>query len=1055
MNTFIRITCMLAVVYSAVLPLSLSRSFGLSAQVIADSDRVGWPPASDQLDIHSMADAAFEAGDYPRAVTLYRRLLQGGRAGVYLRLAESHLLASQPAAALGVLNQARRQPGVSEPELLFLRARAHVLLEQPEQAVEYVDMLLEDSRQLYAEYPEIWRGSHELRLAAGDDARARELLFMDLSAPWYARAATELERVAARGLYGEQRYGDLASWLDARFNRFPGLAEERELQLLRAEALYFLSSAGAAAAGTGASGGAGNGGSDAVSPDLRMPDPVTPDIEDVIAAYERMRSSVDEFTPQVYVRLFDLYRSRSGGGAPQVSELLEAAERDLEAHPDILGAFYERMLSERFPGGDEEAVRRVVTRLDRLGTEFQSYITPYYKALRLLRDEDPGSVDAARQAIRSYLRAGGENDPWLDLLLSELDYRQGNYSAAWQRLENITLEESGAGDPVYGEDFRRQRLEIMLYSLYAAGEYQRSAQLGAEHVDEYPRIRPITARAYGGMGNFSRAVEVLEPLFSPGSGVSPEDGLRSEYYQYLVELGRWTDIISAQQGFVPDYPGEYPASRYLYGLALIQTGNFDQAIETFATLIQEEPGAELEIYGNYYLGWASFRSSRDETALEAYERLVHRLKGDVQQGEDPAIPSAAPGTLELFVRSAYEGAWAALRMEDYERGLDLLDTLLGSAVSLSPEAPPEGRETSDIFARAVYLRAKLLMLDQRAEDAAAALIDFRDRYPRHELADEALLDYARVRASQGQVNRAVRSLYELISAYPDNSNAALAAYRIGELYYQNGRFQEAREAFNSYRDEYPRDGNIDAALYFSGRASWQSGESAAARLYWNNLVENFPDSYFRLNTMLLLAELYAEQGRESAAAGLYDMIASQYPRQAGNLGLEERKRALTRSAPADDSWSVLESDPSLTGQTARDRVLELGKTLIIDQAGISQHSQELEPYLEALSSNGDARPRERSRALYLLGRGALQRAEYSRAAEYFIDAALSNSSDRQRAPEYLYFALESYSRQGADQEALAIYQQMKEIYPDSSWTLDGRRAIRRYIPGALPSGEDL
>ncbi|AHC14746.1 hypothetical protein L21SP2_1347 [Salinispira pacifica] len=1035
---------MLVAGFSAVLPLSLSRSFGLSAQVIADSDRVGWPPASDQLDIHSMADAAFEAGDYPRAVRLYRRLLQSAKAEIYVRLAESHLLASQPLAALGVLNQARRQPGVSEPELLFLRARAHVLLEQPERAVEYVDMLLADSPQLYAEYPEIWRGSHKLRLAAVDNTRAREQLFTDLSAPWYTRAATELERTAARALYGEQRYEELASWLDARFSRFPGLTEERELQLLRAEALYFLSSAGA-----------GSGEPDPGSTDPVSPDSVSQDREDVIAAYENLRSRVDEFTPQVYVRLFDLYRNRAAGGAPQVSELLEAAQRDLEAHPDILGAFYERMLSERFPSGDEEAVGRAITRLDRLGTEFQSYITPYYKALRLLRDEDPGSVDAARQAIRSYLRAGGENDPWLDLLLSELDYRQGNYSAAWQRIENPLPQESDASATVYGEDFRRQRLEIMLYSLYAAGEYQRSARLGAEHVDEYPRIRPVTARSYGGMGNFARAVQVLEPLFSPGSGVSPEDGLRSEYYQYLVKLGRWPDIISAQQGFSPDQPRDYPASRYLYGLALIQTGNFPEAVKLFGTLIQEEPGAELEIYADYYLGWASFRSSRDETALEAYERLVNRLKDDVQQGEDPAIPSAAPGALELFVRGAYEGAWAALRMEDYERGLDLLNTLLDSSTSPSLQETPEGGEAADIFARAVYLRAKLLMLDQRAEDAAAALIDFRDRYPRHELADEALLDYARVRASQGQVNRAVRSLYELISAYPDNSNAALAAYRIGELYYQNDRFQEAREAFNSYRDEYPRDGNIDAALYFSGRASWQSGETAAARLYWNNLVENFPDSYFRLNTMLLLAELYAEQGRESAAAGLYDMITSEYPGQAENLGIEERKSALSRSAPADDSWSVLESDPRLTEQAARDRVLELGKTLIIDQAGIRQRSQDLGPYLETLSSSGDASPRERSRALYLLGRGALQRAEYSRAAEYFIDAALSNSSDWQRAPEYLYFALESYSRQGADQEALAIYQQMKEIYPDSSWTLDGRRAIRRYIPGALPSGDDL
>lgn len=1037
MNQFLRITFLLAAGITIGLPLPFTSLSTLFAQDARASIRDGWPPNSDLLDLYSLAETAYEAGDYPTAIRLYGRLLDfptegtgsismADRAGLHVRLAESHLQASQPRAALEVLNRARRQPGVSERRLLFYRARAHMLLKQPEQSMEYIDALLENSRAVYAEYPELWRKSHELRLDTLQDPRGSEALFSDLSAPWYTRVISELELRAARELYREQRYGELASWLDSRFSRFEQLSASRELQLLRGEAFYFL-----------------------------MDDPGVaraPAAAEVISIFESLRNRVDEFTPIIYVRLFNLYSSRPDAGENSVSDLLKTAENDLEAHPDILAAFYERMLADRFPRGEGESIRQIISRLDRLGTEYQSYITPYYTALTLLENESDGGIDAARQVIRAYQREGGEGNPWLDVLLSELDYRQGDFTQSWQRLENLVPGETLPGAPSSIEDFRIQRLEIMLYSLYSAGEFSRSASLGSEHVEEYPRFRPVTARAYAGMGEYARAAEILEPLFSTHSQISPNDGLRSEYYQYLVKLGRWTAIISRHRSFSPDNPEDFPASRYLYGLALVQTGRFEQAVEIFHELSGGNPGAELEIYADYYLGWASFRSSQDQTAVQAYERLVKRLLNDSPRIGENGVSSSSSGSTELFVRAAYEGAWAALRLGEYPRGLTLLASVLNSPVSRELQEMGLQSKAGDTYSRALYLRAKLLMLQRKPEDAANALMDFRDLYPRHDLADEALLDYARVRASQGQVNRAVRSLYELISAYPDNQNAALAAYRIGELYYQNGRFEEAREAFNSYRNEYPRDGNVDAALYFSGRASWQSGEAAAARLYWNNLVENFPRSYFRLNTMLLLAELYVEQGRASLATELYDRIESEYPGQASNLDIESLRAALSTGSPGDDFPSVLESDPGLSRQASRNRVLELGKTMIIDQAGISQRSRDLEPYLETLSVHGDASPRQRSRALYYLGRAALQRAEYSRAAEYFIDAALSNSSDRQRAPEYLYFALESYSRQGADQEALAVYQQMTEIYPDSSWTEDGRRAIRRYIPGALSPG---
>lgn len=108
--------------------------------------------------------------------------------------------------------------------------------------------------------------------------------------------------------------------------------------------------------------------------------------------------------------------------------------------------------------------------------------------------------------------------------------------------------------------------------------------------------------------------------------------------------------------------------------------------------------------------------------------------------------------------------------------------------------------------------------------------------------EKALYDKASELYQQGKHDLARKEFQDFAAKYPKSELADNALFSVGECYFAEKKYQNAIEVYQQVLDRYPKGDRIPHALLKQGTAFQQMGDSTAARILYERLAEKYPDS---------------------------------------------------------------------------------------------------------------------------------------------------------------------------------------------------------------------
>lgn len=359
---------------------------------------------------------------------------------------------------------------------------------------------------------------------------------------------------------------------------------------------------------------------------------------------------------------------------------------------------------------------------------------------------------------------------------------------------------------------------------------------------------------------------------------------RSEKLQadILFEAGDFKGALKAFQGFVEKYPSGADSVDSLFSSARCREENGDKA------------GA-LQVYRNIWINNpASAQAKRAQERLKELEKdglktgayspeeLLKRASALYSQNEF----SAALKTLEIAAASAQSPAVAGrvdlragmshYRLRQYKLAEKYLVRAAGSPVA-------------GVRSEARFWMAKSLERQNLNERALAIYMELVAEGKQQEFADDAMMEAAGLRRSQGLYADSAALFEQVAKVYPESKFVARSMWEAGWCRYLAGDYKAAVNSFTGLlKDESQR----EKALYWLGRASENSGNPEAGS-YYRMLLDEYPAGFYATwhREQKGLKDAREPLGQRNALAELPIAAGFEKPRLLASVGMMDEARS--------------------------------------------------------------------------------------------------------------------------------------------------------------------
>jgi soluble lytic murein transglycosylase len=358
--------------------------------------------------------------------------------------------------------------------------------------------------------------------------------------------------------------------------------------------------------------------------------------------------------------------------------------------------------------------------------------------------------------------------------------------------------------------------------------------------------------------------------FGPSAILSQEPSPRQSF-ETAYALYSSGSTSQAKELFQQSLSSHYPLADYaLYYLAVIafQESNWQPARDLLIRLRQDYPQsiwfqrAGLQLIKidiaekNYPQAIASLGSLRAETNLKpdiAEEALYLQAASQENQGD----VSQAYSLFQELRTIAPHSRWSASARKEIARLREKYPDVFGltTVTEISDEADRLTREREHGAAEALY--KKLLNQDLGPILRLQNLSKLADLY-----------------LSIRKRNEAIPVLEEIVHGFPASSEAPLALYRIGNIFWNRNDNSQALGYFRRLTKDYPNGPEADRAQFATADIMESQGKSNEAIALYRSLPKKFPNSRVRDDAIWRLAWLYYRAGNLTEANGTFKSLAT-------------------------------------------------------------------------------------------------------------------------------------------------------------------------------------
>lgn len=373
------------------------------------------------------------------------------------------------------------------------------------------------------------------------------------------------------------------------------------------------------------------------------------------------------------------------------------------------------------------------------------------------------------------------------------------------------------------------------------------------------------------------------------------DELAASSADSQAAVGAYRDLIALQ----PHRAVLDSAYRYL-GDALLSARNYSEALAVYRDH-REAGGTTPRLLYNIaeVTGKTSGRSEARPIAQELMRRYPgHRLAFDVARSVKPATAEERLSRAQVFYRH-----------KDDRRAIDELRGLLRTAPPRELAARAEyvlgrayARSGQHARARHTFERLhevhrwpsalyRLAGLQVSAGDDLASVQTYREfvrRYPKHDLADDALWQAAKAAERRDHFRTAGSVYAQLATEYPDSDFAEESAWGEGFSLYCQKKFEEALTVFRRVGRSAHQPHIVDQSHYWGGKAAQRLKLEDEAKVLFATAAGGFPRSYYASRAV---AMGYGETRLSKSATLRAPLDADNLPLQQLN-GADHVRRAL-------------------------------------------------------------------------------------------------------------------------------------------------------------------
>ncbi len=380
--------------------------------------------------------------------------------------------------------------------------------------------------------------------------------------------------------------------------------------------------------------------------------------------------------------------------------------------------------------------------------------------------------------------------------LGSMHYRAGEYEQASKAFEKFM--EQYPGSPLFEEAMRWSA-----ESLLQAGQHEeatiRISQL-IERNPSHPDLPNLLYRQGLGLLKSGREEEMRKP-FEKILAEFPQSSHAPEALYMLAwqddQAGNEEEALQEYARLVRDYPGaaKWEAARQRVAVGYMKTGQFDRAMPIFAAIFEDdEEAAKIgpEVY--FEVAIHASERGRHDVALRVLRRVAEVHTRDevleralIEQGRElvalqewQEASDCANRFLQKFPNSQFqpEAHWIRARsLQGQNHYDDAAKAFEKSLQTLANMGSPD-----KLFQATLHLdRGKLLQTRGQPEQALKEFLYVDILFPDPRTSPEALLHASQCQEELGREEEARKSLEQLISQYPESSQAGQAQVRLRYL----------------------------------------------------------------------------------------------------------------------------------------------------------------------------------------------------------------------------------------------------------------------------------
>ena len=322
---------------------------------------------------------------------------------------------------------------------------------------------------------------------------------------------------------------------------------------------------------------------------------------------------------------------------------------------------------------------------------------------------------------------------------------------------------------------------------------------------------------------------------------------------------------------------------YWRGEAYYRIGNYPNAASDFQAFTQNaSPADENYAMGWYNLGYARFKQNQYASAVTAFQQYI----------------SAETN------RTRAEYADAHNRIGDsyyYNRSFAEAERFYTAAASINPSAADY----------AAYQKAFVMGLQRNYQGKADALDDLMRRYPQSQYFDDALYEKSRALVMMNRESEAINVLQQLVSGHPNSALSSQAGIQLGQLYYNDGNYQNSISAYKNVISKFPGTDDARTALlsletvyselndiqsyvsyanslpggmritvsrqdsltYLAAESVYMRGSKAEAESAMQRYLQGYPNGAYHTDANYYLGVLADEKGNKQQAATYFRKVA--------------------------------------------------------------------------------------------------------------------------------------------------------------------------------------